>query len=114
MDEFSWRNIHDARFQFNVKPIKKLDLEFDYHAFWLADTHDFWYRSNGISTLRTRTPDGRDVRTIGARNFAGQEIDLTATYECTKNVKVQVGTVISLRAINFATPVRIPTPTSVT
>ncbi len=91
MDEFSWRNIHDARFQFNVKPIKKLDLEFDYHAFWLADTHDFWYRSNGISTLRTRTPDGRDVRTIGARNFAGQEIDLTATYECTKNVKVQVG-----------------------
>jgi hypothetical protein len=91
MDEFSWRNIHDARFQLNVKPIKKLDLEFDYHAFWLADTHDFWYRSNGISTLRTRTPDGRDVRKIGARSFAGQEIDLTATYEVTKNVKVQGG-----------------------
>ena len=91
MDEFGWRNIHDLRAQLNAKPIKKLDLEFDYHAFWLADTHDFWYRSNGISTLRTRTPDGRDVRTIGARNFAGHEIDLTATYECTKNVKVQVG-----------------------
>ena len=91
MDEFSWRNIHDARAQFNIKPIKKLDLEFDYHAFWLADTHDFWYRSNGISTLRTRTPDGRDVRTIGAGNFAGQEIDLTATYELTKNVKLQTG-----------------------
>jgi hypothetical protein len=91
MDEFSWRNIHDARAQFNVKPIKKLDLEFDYHAFWLANTHDFWYRSNGISTLRTRTPDGRDVRTIGAGNFAGHEIDLTVTYECTKNVKVQAG-----------------------
>jgi hypothetical protein len=91
MDEFSWRNIHDARVQFNVKPIKKLDLEFDYHAFWLADTHDFWYRSNGISTLRTRTPDGLDVRTIGASNFAGHEIDLTASYELTKNVKLQVG-----------------------
>ena len=91
MDEFSWRNIHDARAQFNIKPIKKLDLEFDYHAFWLADTHDYWYRSNGISTLRTRTPDGRDVRTIGAGNFAGQEIDLTATYELTKNVKLQAG-----------------------
>ena len=91
MDEFGWRNIHDARFQFNVKPIKKLDLEFDYHAFWLADTHDFWFRSNGISTLRTRTPDGRDVRRIGAGNFAGQEIDFTATYEVTKNVKVQAG-----------------------
>jgi Alginate export len=91
MDEFSWRNIHDARVQFNVKPIKKLDLEFDYHAFWLADTHDFWYRSNGISTLRTRTPDGRDVRTIGASNFAGHEIDLTVSYELNKNVKLQAG-----------------------
>ena len=91
MDEFSWRNIHDARVQFNVKPIKKLDLEFDYHAFWLADTHDFWYRSNGISTLRTRTPDGVDVRTIGASNFAGHEIDLTVSYELNKNVKLQVG-----------------------
>jgi hypothetical protein len=91
MDEFSWRNIHDARFQFNLKPIKKLDLEADYHAFWLASTEDYWYRSNGISTLRTKTPDGRDVRTIGAGNFAGQEIDLTATYEVTKNLKVQAG-----------------------
>jgi hypothetical protein len=91
MDEFGWRNIHDARVQVNVKPIKKLDLEFDYHAFWLADTHDFWYRSNGISTLRTKTPDGRDVRTIGASNFAGHEIDLTATYEINKFVKQQVG-----------------------
>ena len=91
MDEFGWRNIHDARAQVNIKPIKKLDLEFDYHAFWLADTHDFWYRSNGISTLRTKTPDGRDVRTIGASNFAGHEIDLTATYEINKFIKQQVG-----------------------
>ncbi len=91
MDEFSWRNIHDARFQLNFKPIKKLDLEADYHAFWLADTSDYWYRSNGISTLRTKTPDGRDVRTIGAGNFAGQELDLTGTYELTKNVKIQTG-----------------------
>jgi hypothetical protein len=93
MDEFSWRNIHDLRFQANVKPpqIKKLDLEFDYHAFWLADTHDYWYRSNGISTLRTKTPDGRDVRTIGASSFAGEEVDLTATYEFNKFFKVQTG-----------------------
>ena len=91
MDEFGWRNIHDARVQLNVKPIQKLDLEFDYHAFWLADTHDFWYRSNGISTLRTKTPDGRDVRTIGASNFAGHEVDLTATCELSRFAKLQVG-----------------------
>lgn len=91
MDEFGWRNIHDLRVQINAKPIKKLDLQFDCHAFWLADTHDYWYRSSGISVLRTKTPDGRDVRTIGARSFAGTEIDLTATYECSKNVRFQAG-----------------------
>ena len=91
MDEFGWRNLHDLRAQLNVKPVRKLDLELDFHAFWLADTHDFWYRSNGISTLRTKTPDGRDVRTIGASNFAGNELDLTATYELNKNVKIQTG-----------------------
>lgn len=91
MDEFGWRNIHDLRAQLNAKPIPKLDLEFDFHAFWLADTHDYWYRSNGISTLRTKTPDGRDVRTIGASNFAGNEIDLTATYEVNKFLKLQAG-----------------------
>ncbi len=90
-DEFGWRNIHDLRVQANAKPIKKLDLEFDFHAFWLADTHDYWYRINCISALRTKTPDGRNVRTIGARSFAGTEIDLTATDECSKNVKLQAG-----------------------
>ena len=81
MDEFSWRNIQDLRFlQVNVKPLKKLELQFNCHAFWLANTHDFWYRSNGNSILRTRTPDGQDVRTIGAPRSAGQELDLIATY----------------------------------
>lgn len=91
MDQFSWRNIHNTRIQLNVNPAKRLDLELDYHAFWLADTHDFWYRANGISTVRILTPDRRDVRTIGARNFAGQEIDLTATYGLTENIKLQAG-----------------------
>ncbi len=91
MDEFGWRNIHDLRVQVNAKPVRKLDLEFDFHAFWLADTHDFWYRSNGLSALRTKTPDGRDVRTIGASSFAGEEVDLTATYELNKHVKLQAG-----------------------
>ena len=95
MDEFSWRNVHDARFQFNIKPVKKLDLEFDYHAFWLANTNDYWYTSNGVSALRTQTPPtpapGPDVRTVNASNFAGHEVDLAATYEVNKNLKVQTG-----------------------
>jgi hypothetical protein len=91
MDEFGWRNIHDLRAQVSFKPFKKLELESHFHTFWLADTSDYWYRSNGYSTLRTKTPDGRDVRTIGADNFAGNEVDFIATYEITKNIKVQAG-----------------------
>ena len=91
MDEFSWRNLQDVQLHMNVQPIKTLDLECVYNAFWLADTQDFWYRSNGISTLRTQTPDGRDVRMIGASNFAGHEIDLVVTYEMNKHLKFQAG-----------------------
>ncbi len=68
IDEFSWRNLHDARLSFSAKPAKNVDVTLDYHAFWLADTSDYWFRANGISTLRTKTPAGRDVRTIGASN----------------------------------------------
>ncbi|HSH39123.1 MAG TPA: alginate export family protein [Chthoniobacterales bacterium] len=91
IDLFSWRNLHDLRAQLNVKPLKLLALQFDYHSFWLADTHDFGYRVNGFAPLRPRTPDGRDVRTIGARNFAGREIDFTMTYPVNKNITLQAG-----------------------
>jgi hypothetical protein len=91
MDEFGWRNLHDVRFEINLKPVKKLSFDIRYHAFWLANTNDYWYRSNGISTLRTTTPDGRDVRTINAGNFAGQEADVVISYDLTKNVKLQTG-----------------------
>jgi Alginate export len=91
MDEFGWRNLHDLRFQLSAKPSKKVDLEFHYHAFWLANTDDFWFRNNGISTLRTKTPDGRDVRTIGASNFAGQEIDFIVGVEPIPHVKISTG-----------------------
>lgn len=83
MDEFSWRNLHNARLQLTAQPTKKLTVELNYHAFWLADTSDYWYRSNGYSTLRTRTPDGRDVRAVGASNFAGHEVDLSFTWKAT-------------------------------
>jgi hypothetical protein len=90
-DEFSWRNLHDARVQLNVRPVKNVDLELNYHAFWLAETTDYWFRSNGISTLRTTTPDGRDVRTIGVDNFAGHEIDFVVKWKATKWLAIDVG-----------------------
>lgn len=91
MDEFSWRNQHDVRLQLKVKPTRKLELELHYLAYWLADTSDYWYRSNGLTALRTKTALGQDVRTLGASPFAGQEIDFAATYEFSKSFKLQGG-----------------------
>jgi hypothetical protein len=91
MDVFDWRNLHDLRVQLTAKPAKTLDLDLDYHAFWLADTHDYWWRGSGLSPLRTRTPDGRDVRRIGASSFAGQEIDIVLKWAPTAWLKVEAG-----------------------
>jgi hypothetical protein len=80
MDLCSWRNLHDARVLFSAKPTKTLEASLSYHAFWLAETSDYWFRSNGTSTQRTTTPDGRDVRRIGASQLAGHEIDFVVKW----------------------------------
>lgn len=91
MDVFSWRNVHNLRAQISAKPTKAIDLELSYHAFWLADTSDYWFRSNGNGAVRTVTPDGRDVRTVGAGNFVGHEIDVVAKWSITKCLALDVG-----------------------
>jgi hypothetical protein len=113
LDTFDWRNLHDLRVAFSVKPHKDVEVTLDYHAFWLAETTDYWYSGNsGNSTLRTTTPSttstttttskgvtttkkvttaGKDVRTIGASNFAGHELDLTANWKVNKHFSLLVG-----------------------
>ena len=94
MDVFDWRNLHDARLSLSVKPRRNVEVTLDWHAFWLAETADYWYAgNNGYSTLRTTTPgnNGRDVRTIGARNFAGHEIDFTAGWKVNTHLSFLAG-----------------------
>ncbi len=112
IDGFSWRNMHDARLSLSARPLKSVEVTFDYHAFWLAETTDYWFTSNGNSALRTTTPSttttttttskgvtttkkvttpGRDVRTIGASNFAGQEIDLTVNWKVNSHLTILAG-----------------------
>ena len=90
MDALGWRNLHDARFSLSAKPRKNVEVTFDYHAFWIADTSDYWYGSSGNSILRTVT-SGNDVRTIGARNFAGHELDFTTSWKVNAHLSVLVG-----------------------
>jgi hypothetical protein len=75
MDFFAWQNLHNPRFATSIKPAKGLTLTADYHAFWLAETSDFFYQANGLP----RNTGGYGINPT-ASSFVGQEVDVIATY----------------------------------
>jgi hypothetical protein len=91
IDALGWANLHDVYLQVGVEPTKKLEFNLEYHLFWLADTSDFAYRSNGTSAIRSKSASGRDVRTIGADSFFGHKLDLTADYKVSDWLKLHAG-----------------------
>ncbi len=86
MDFVSWQNIHNARLATSIKPLPKLTLTGDYHAFWLADTHDNFYQANGAA----RTTSGYGINP-GAGSFVGTELDIIATYAIKPYAALQAG-----------------------
>ena len=86
MDAFSWQNIHDIELTTRIQPIKAVTLRADYHAFFLANTDDAWYRANGIATVRPLTPAARN-----ADNYAGSEVDVLVTWSVNKYLTVDAG-----------------------
>lgn len=83
MDAFSWQNIHNPAVSFSVQPTKVTKLQLDYHAFWLADTNDAWYRANGVTQVRPLK--------ASAGNFVGTELDVTASWKVHKNLSLLAG-----------------------
>jgi hypothetical protein len=92
MDFFSWQNMHDGRLATSIKPLKQLTVTADYHAFWLANTHDFFYQVNGLPRGTAVTPPsgGYGIRPY-AGSYVGSEVDLTATYVLCKYSMLQAG-----------------------
>jgi len=86
MDFFCWQNMHDLRVATSIKPLSKLTVTLDYHSFWLADTHDYFYQLSG-SPRRTGgygiNPD--------AGSYVGSEVDLVGTYAIKSYASLQVG-----------------------
>jgi len=86
MDFMGWRNIHNPRLSAALKPAKPLLLSLDYHLFWLADTHDFFYPEAG---------PGRSVGGYGRNpqfnSFVGSEIDLEAVCTLRPWIILRVG-----------------------
>jgi hypothetical protein len=82
-DFFSWQNVHNPELTFTFQPTSKFSVKIDYHLFWAANTHDAWYRANGVT----------QVRPINAKadSFEGSELDLTLKYKVNKNLTLQTG-----------------------
>ena len=86
MDFFSWQNVHELRLGSSMKPWKKFNLSLDYHAFWLADTHDYFYQVNGTP----RRTGGYGINP-DAGNYTGSEVDLVGTFTASTSFNAQVG-----------------------
>ena len=83
LDAFSWQNMHDLEVNLKVSPVKNVTLKAELHAFWLASTSDAWYRASTSSL-------GRSANSA-ASTYAGSEADLTASWNVTKPLAVEVG-----------------------
>jgi hypothetical protein len=86
MDFLSWQNLLDPYFRASIAPAKGFSVVLTYHAFWLATTSDFFYQVN----QSPRTTGGYGIHPQNG-SFAGQEIDLIATYQPAPFLQVQGG-----------------------
>ncbi|MCC7490735.1 MAG: alginate export family protein [Fimbriimonadaceae bacterium] len=78
MDYQGWRNIHNVYGKANWQAGKLFNLEGQFHAFWLANSRDFWYGAGGAPNATTGAAAYRDP-TGAAGSEVGQEIDLVVT-----------------------------------
>ncbi|MDB6030988.1 MAG: hypothetical protein JWM16_1326 [Verrucomicrobiales bacterium] len=92
MDLVSLQNIHNVRLMTSVKPLPRLTLQAEGHAFWLADTHDNFYAANGARRGGIGTTPGTGYGiNPGYSNFVGSEADLIGTYAIAPYANLQVG-----------------------
>jgi hypothetical protein len=86
MDLLSWQNLIDPYLKASITPVKNLSVALTYNLFWLASTSDFFYQANQAP----RTTGGYGIHPQNS-NFAGQEIDLIATYQAWSFLQIQGG-----------------------
>jgi hypothetical protein len=95
MDFFSWRNLHDPRLSASLRPIRPLLLTLDYHAFWLADTQDFFYPISGPGRGASGPAQPGEPVSYGRNpqfnSFVGSELDLEAIYTPKNWLTVRAG-----------------------
>ncbi|MGV3771892.1 MAG: alginate export family protein [Verrucomicrobiales bacterium] len=92
MDFFSLQNIHNVRFTSSIKPLPRLTLLGEAHAFWLADTSDSFYTAAGGRRGGLGRTNGNGYG-INSQNdsYVGSEIDFIASYAISPLANVELG-----------------------
>lgn len=78
-DLFGWRNLRHARASVEIKPYRRLGLNFDYHTLQLASRYDGLYNTSGSAIVKT--PKSGALSTD-----VGQEADGYFKYDLRTNV----------------------------
>jgi hypothetical protein len=92
MDLVSLQNIHNVRLTTSIKPLPRLTLLAEGHAFWLADTHDSFYAVTGARRGGLAATDGKGYGINPDQNsYVGSEVDLIATYAISPIATLEAG-----------------------
>jgi len=81
-DRMSWRNMHEALLGVDVRPIKGMVMNIQYHSFWLATRQDAFYNFNARVVVRNPSATSAHV---------GQELDVNTTWDVHKHLQLIIG-----------------------
>ncbi|EDZ63679.1 hypothetical protein SMGD1_1625 [Sulfurimonas gotlandica GD1] len=76
MDVMAWANMSDLEAKISIKPMKNMNLQFEYHHFNLADAADKWYIF------------GYKNKVGNSFTHIGDEYDVTIKYKATKDLNL--------------------------
>lgn len=78
----SWRNMHEALAGVDLRPIKGMVMNLQYHSLWLSSTQDYFYNFNGRPVVRNLN---------ATSNHLYHEADLNIVWDIHKHLQVTVG-----------------------
>jgi len=86
MDLVSLQNIQDLGVNVTLKPTSRMSVAIMGNAFWLADTHDYFYNVGGAP----RATGGYGIHP-NYNPFVGEEISAVAGYAVTRFAQLEAG-----------------------
>lgn len=92
MDFFAMQNLHDFRASASAKPLPRLNLLAEYHAFYLYDTSDNLYAATGARRGGIAPTPGTGYGINPSYDsYVGSEIDFVATYNINPQTILEFG-----------------------